>query len=185
MELRMSTFIALLRGINVSGKNRIRMPELITIFESLELSGVETYIQSGNVIFDFEGIEPEDLTRLIELRITKSFGFSVQVLLRDIDSLKRIVENNPFRPEEKFNPDKLHITFLSKEPLLRESMVNGKQNDDEFQRKECEVYLFCPNGYGRTKFSNTYFEKEMGVPATTRNWKTVNALIEIANKRLL
>lgn len=180
----MTTFFALLRGINVSGKNRIRMPELKNTFESLKLSRVETYIQSGNVIFDCEGIDPKNLTRLIELRIVESLGSSVQVLLRDADNLQRIVENNPFRPEVKFSPEKLHITFLSEEARSQESTVSGKQNDDEFQRKDCEVYLYCPNGYGRTKFTNAYFEKAMGVPATTRNWKTVNTLIEIANKRL-
>jgi uncharacterized protein (DUF1697 family) len=184
MEWRMTTFIALLRGINVSGKNRIRMQELRISFESLKLSGVETYIQSGNVIFDCEGIDPENLSGLIEGKIVQSFGTPVQVLLRDLDNLIRIVENNPFRPQVKFNPEKLHITFLSQTPRLQETTLTGKQNGDEFQRKGCEVYLYCPDGYGRTKFSNTYFEKVMGVPATTRNWKTVNALIEIANKRV-
>jgi uncharacterized protein (DUF1697 family) len=101
-----------------------------------------------------------------------------------LDSLHRIVENNPFRPGAKFNPEKLHITFLSDIPRSPESMVSGEQNDDVFQRKECDIYLYCPNGYGRTKFSNAYFEKVMGIPATTRNWKTVNTLVEIAKKRV-
>ena len=184
MELRMTTFIALLRGINVSGKNRICMPDLKNALESLKLSAVETYIQSGNVVFDCEAIDPEDLTRLIEGKIVKSFGANMEVLLRELDSLQRIVENNPFRPGAKFNPEKLHITFLSDIPRSPESMVSGEQNDDVFQRKECDIYLYCPNGYGRTKFSNAYFEKVMGIPATTRNWKTVNTLVEIAKKRV-
>jgi uncharacterized protein (DUF1697 family) len=188
----MTTCVALLRGINVSGKNRIRMPELKNTFEKLNLSRVETYIQSGNVVFDCEDIELESLTGSIELLISQSFGLTIQVLLRDMGRLQGIINNNPFIFEQKLQPEKLHITFLSKPPQNQglntgphqvEIMTSGKQHSDEFLVKGQEVYLFCPNGYGKTKFSNTYFERVMGVPATTRNWKTINALFELAKQR--
>ena len=188
----MTTYVALLRGINLSGKNRIRMPELKNTFETLNLSRVETYIQSGNVVFDCEGIEPESLTGSIEKKISQSFGFTILVFLRDLDRLQGIIKSNPFFPEHQFQPEKLHISFLSKPPQNQglnisphqvESRTSGKQHGDEFLVKGQEIYLVCPNGYGRTKFSNTYFERVMGVPATTRNWKTINALFEIAKQR--
>jgi uncharacterized protein (DUF1697 family) len=188
----MKTFISLLRGINVSGQNKIRMPDLKGLYESLNLANVETYIQSGNVIFDYEEQDPARLVRTIEAAIGRTFETSVQVLLRDKNRFQQIIDSNPFFNQRNEDPEKLHVTFLSESPsesALRnlpnppDPKRSGAGNGDEFLVYDKEIYLFCPNGYGQTKFSNSFFERKLKVNATTRNWKTVNVLYEMANKR--
>jgi uncharacterized protein (DUF1697 family) len=248
----MKTYISLLRGINVSGKNRIQMPELKGLYESLNLSNVSTYIQSGNVVFDCEERDPAVITKAIEAEMEQAFGLSVKVLLRDRDQLLKIIDNNPFVTQRKEDPEKLHVTFLRERPeeeelrdlpvsggdchvaknaprndtaargdsiigkdaprndialrcnsllevrLLgrtsetsregvtteRTAMTNNPRagNTDEFVRCGQEIYLFCPSGYGKTKLSNDFFERKLKVAATTRNWKTVNALGTLARQ---
>jgi len=188
----MKTLISLLRGINVSGQNRISMPELKRLYEAMGLFNVETYIQSGNVIFDCEEEDSVQTARAIEEDIVRSLGISVRVLLRDKNSFKQIIGRNPFLNQRNEDPEKLHITFLSDLPLdsairnlpLRTDLKSsGGGSGDEFMVHGKEIYLFCPNGYGRTKFSNTFFERKLSVSATTRNWKTVMTLYEMANQR--
>ena len=188
----MKTFISLLRGVNVSGQNKIRMPELKGVYESMGLVNVETYIQSGNVLFDTSDQEPVPLAAAIEAGINRSFGTSVQVLLRDAALLKRILTGNPFINQRLEHSEKLHVTFLSAQPSgsalsslppQAETDHPGAGNVDEFLVNGKEIYLFCPNGYGRTRLSNNFFERKLHVSATTRNWKTVNALYTLALQR--
>lgn len=181
----MKIFISMLRGINVSGQNKIRMAELKSLYESLGLVNVETYVQSGNVIFDTSAQDASRLTALIEAQIKRSFGYTVSVFIRDRNDFQRILRHNPFLSGRNEDPAKLHVTFLYGSPS--KSKLNGliapSGEADEFFVGEKEIFLFCPNGYGRTKLSNTFFERKLNVPATTRNWNTVNALYQIANKR--
>jgi uncharacterized protein (DUF1697 family) len=200
----MKTYISLLRGINVSVQNRIRMPELQRLYESLHLGNVVTYIQSGNVIFDCAEKESVTVARAIESKLEGSFGLSVRVLVRDTSQFQEIIENNVFVNQRKEDPEKLHVTFLAEVPgekevrnipvsgwdchvgkstLLASTLDSMAGNNDEYMISGQEIYLFCPNGYGKTKLSNSFFEKKLKVAATTRNWKTVNALYEIANQR--
>jgi len=181
----MKTYISLLRGINVSGKNRIGMSELKGLFESLSMTNVATYIQSGNVIFDRADQDPASLARSIEAEITRSFGASVSVFLRDNNQFQQIIENNPFLNQRNEDPEKLHVTFLSDSPSesVLSNLILPVGTPDEFMVYDKGIYLFCPNGYGRTKISNSFFERKLGLSATTRNWKTVMALYEIANQR--
>jgi len=181
----MKTLISLLRGINVSGQNRIRMPELKRLYETLEFFNVVTYIQSGNVVFDCVEEDRAKIMLKIETGITQVFEISVKVILRDKKSIKQIIDRNPFRKQMAKFPEKFHITFLSNSPieLAITSLPHPVGSSDEFVEYDKEIYLYCPNGYGRTKFSNTFFERKLGVSATTRNWKTVNALYEIAKQR--
>jgi uncharacterized protein (DUF1697 family) len=196
--------ISLLRGINVSGQNRINMPALKKLYESIGLVNVATYIQSGNVIFDCPAQDVEALAMKIEAEIERAFGLSVKVFLRNTNDFQEIIDNNPFLNNRKEDPEKLYVTFLSEvpsEPSLRNIIAatedggggffsrspkaeSKKDDTDEFSIYEKEVYLFCPNGYGRTKLSNSFFEKKLKVAATTRNWKTVKVLFEIANNKM-
>ncbi len=181
----MKTYISLLRGINVSGQNKIGMPKLKELYESLNLANVVTYIQSGNVVFDYAGQDPGSISQSIEAEIARSFAGSVRVFLRDRNQFRQILDNNPFIHQRNEDPDKLHVTFLSDSPSEKalSNLSNPTGSPDEFLAYDKEVYLFCPNGYGRTKISNAFFERKLSVAATTRNWKTVNALYEIANQR--
>jgi uncharacterized protein (DUF1697 family) len=177
----MQTSISLLRGINVSGQKQVRMAELKSLYEDLGFENVRTYVQSGNVVFDSPEREAGKLTVQIEKLIEKTFGFFVPVLIRSAEDFRRILENHPFKHEE---PLRVLVTFLSETPEQSKLDALSCHEDkvDKFAIGEKEIFLFCPGGYGKTKLSNTFFEKKLGVAATTRNWKTVKALYEMAQK---
>jgi uncharacterized protein (DUF1697 family) len=176
------TVIAMLRGINVGGHKRVKMDALASLIKELGFNNVRTYLQSGNVVFDYSGEETLNLSEMIESAINRQYGFDAAVITRSTDELKNIVKNNPFMRERETDVSKLHITFLSDVPtesgLTKMKAVQG--GPDRFFVTNREIYLFCPLGYGRTRFSNNYFETALGVTATTRNWETVNRLLGIA-----
>lgn len=177
-------YIALLRGINVSGKNRIRMNELVDSFQALQFKNVKTYIQSGNVVFDYGVIDTKELASIIKKKINEDFGFTAKVLIRTKDEMENIINSNPFIKESNVEIDKLHITFLENivDTTILSEIDLKKEENEKYLIISKEIYLYCPNGYGRTKLTNAIFEKKLKTIATTRNWKTVNRLFEIANK---
>ena len=172
----------MLRGINVSGQKKIRMAELKSLYESLGLTDVATYVQSGNVVFDSEEQDAAKLKSSIEAKIESAFGFSAPVLIRTGSDFQRIIANHPFKNEE---PIRVLVTFLYEFPEKSglEELCHYEDKVDQFVIGEQEIFLFCPGGYGRTKLSNNFFEKKLDVLATTRNWKSVNALYQIAMGR--
>jgi uncharacterized protein (DUF1697 family) len=177
-------YIAMLRGINVSGQKIIKMEKLRASFETLGFTRVRTYVQSGNVIFQASKTSSDMLSKSIEGKILSDFGFSVPLVLRSSDEMNKIANDNPFLTDRGIDHSKLHITFLSELPT---KAAFGKLDSlnavpDQFRTKGREVYLYCPNGYGRTKLSNATFEKLLSVQATTRNWKTVKTLVEMSSE---
>lgn len=178
-------YISLLRGINVSGKNPLAMPELKQMYESLGFGSVQTYVQSGNVVFDAPRQDPAALAERIQTQIKQSFGFDVPVIMRTPQEFRQILEHNPFLTKRQETIDTLYVTFLKALPgaeqVQKISVV--PQVADEFVLAGSEIYLFCPSGYGRTKFDNTFFEKKLAQTATTRNWKSVAALANLAASR--
>ncbi|MCX6575154.1 MAG: DUF1697 domain-containing protein [Candidatus Aminicenantes bacterium] len=183
--MKMNAFISMLRGINVGGQKKIRMAELTNLYESLDLVNVKTYVQSGNVVFDSTKSDASKLANLIEAHIERLFGFSVSIFIRDTNDFQRIIDSNPFLNKRSEDSAKLYVTFLYRPPSEAKLGSLGIPNNegDEFFVGGKEIYIFCPNGYGRTKFSNTFFEKKLSVPATTRNWNSVMALYKISNER--
>jgi uncharacterized protein (DUF1697 family) len=179
----METYIAILRGINVSGYKIIKMDELREAFGSLNYKNVRTYIQSGNVVFDYKKTRQNDLKKSIEKRIFETFGFEVPVIVKEKKEVEYILKNNPFVNKRKEDSIKLHVTFLAEEP--DQANVNKikelKYEGAEFIVSGKAVYLFCPDRYGYTKLNNSFFETKLKVAATTRNWRTVNELANIAN----
>jgi len=175
------TYLALLRGINVSGHKMIRMDELKRVLGEWGLTGIRTYIQSGNLVFDSDNNDPIDLAAGIAGKIFERFGFTVPVIIRTMEELENICRNNPLFDENQMNADKMHVTFLSEKPdrAKENSLKENIFLPDEFVVKGKEVYLYCPNGYGRTKLTNQFFESKLKVTATTRNWRTVGELLRI------
>jgi uncharacterized protein (DUF1697 family) len=174
-------YVALLRGINLGGRNRVSMSDLRALFSSLGAEDVATHVQSGNVIFK-SADGPAKLTEAIEKRIHRDLDLSVTVLLRTRPQLVKVHAGNPFAKGRK-EPTKLHVTFLAEKPELARvrELDPERYEPDEFQVVGREIYLHCPNGYGRSKLTNAYFEKQLGVAATTRNWKTVTKLAELVS----
>jgi uncharacterized protein (DUF1697 family) len=180
--MKRNRYIALLRGINVSGHKIIKMEALRVCFEGLGCRGVQTYVQSGNVVFEASEREAGRYADEISKRIQRDFGFPVPVLLRTAEELGGIIDRNPFLKQPKADRSKLHVTFLSTTApkSAQEDLRVLAAKEERFHVEGSEIYLHCPNGYGRTKLSNTAFEKKLKVEATTRNWKTVQALFALA-----
>lgn len=178
----MQTYISILRGINVSGHKMIKMDALCNLYEELGFKNTRTYIQSGNVIFQYRKSNYQDLEKKVADNIFKEFGFEVPVLVKDLDQLKKVLKENPFVNKRKEDIKSLHVTFLSQEPgqLIFDKIVGGKYLPDEFILSGKTIYLFCPNGYGGTKLTNNFFESKLNLVATTRNWKTIIELVNIA-----
>jgi uncharacterized protein (DUF1697 family) len=174
-------FVALLRGINVGGHARVAMGDLRRLFEDLGHGGVTTYLQSGNVAFTALDDDPARVASDVEERITTDLGVTITVLLRTGEDLAKIVTGNPFLPQGA-DPTKLHVTFLSEAPgqAAARALAAPPGEPDELVMAGREVYLHCPNGYGRTKLNNAFFERRLATAATTRNWKTVGKLKDLA-----
>jgi uncharacterized protein (DUF1697 family) len=178
----MSVYISLLRGINVGSQKMIRMETLRGIYQGLDLTQVSTYLQSGNVVFESPAADPSRLAKRIEGAIEQALGYHVPVFIRLPAQLQQILANNPFLNDRHEDPSKLHVSFLyhtPSEPWWSE-LVPPRDIADEFARGELAIYLFCPNGYGKTRLSNSFFERKLGMPVTTRNWNTVNMLYGMA-----
>lgn len=154
------------------------------MYENLEFESVRTYLQSGNVVFTAKETNPKALEEKISLQIEKEFGFDVPVIVLDTENLKQIIESNPFTKDAEKESDFLHVTFLAGKPLEAglKSIEDKKQGGEEIRFSKTVVYLYCPNGYGRTKLSNNFLESKLKVRATTRNWKTTGELLKLATK---
>jgi len=179
----MSRFISLLRGINVSGQKKIKMADLKNLYESLGFENVLTYIQSGNVIFDSKE-NPENIVEKIELAIQEKYTFKVPVQIRNVSVFENIIQSCPFPKLDLIEEGtRVMVTFLDREPEEPNIalLMDYVKAPERLLVQGREVYLHCPNGYGKTKLSNNFIENKLKVKATTRNWKSVLKLFELAN----
>ena len=177
-----TTYISLLRGINVSGQKLIKMEALKKMYSNLKFENIQTYLQSGNVIFFTLATDLKILENQITSQIEKEFGFNVPVIVLEVEWLKEIINQNPFAKDTQKDVSFLHVTFLSDQlkEIDRKSIEDKKQSGEEIEFAKNAVYLYCPNGYGKTKLNNNFLESKLKVKATTRNWKTVNELLKLA-----
>jgi uncharacterized protein (DUF1697 family) len=180
----MPAYIAMLRGINISGHKSMKMGDLRALCSRLGFQNVETHVQSGNIVFQTTTENPATLSKRISETILKSFGFDAPVIVRTSKQMQNVITNNPFLKRKDVDSSKLHVTFLS-ETVQEDSLRNLKTistGQDQFYPAPQEIYLYCPGGYGRTKLSNNAIEKALSVRATTRNWRTTNTLFEMVSK---
>jgi uncharacterized protein (DUF1697 family) len=178
----MIKYISILRGINVGGNRIILMKDLKVLFEKLGFSNVETYIQSGNVVFESDQkLSNADLELKIQQAITEPFGFDVPTIVRTADDWAKSIVNNPFLKEKDADIDRLHLTFLKElpKPELLEKIKSFQFLPDRYEIIGKDVFIFCAAGYGTSKLTNPFFESKLKVQATTRNWKTVMKLHEM------
>ncbi len=176
----MITYIALLRGINVGGHKKVPMAELRELLTTSGLENVQTYIQSGNVIFQSTQKNKNKLEDLIHNAITSHFDFEVPTLVRTREDLKTIFDNCPFTEEKKVNS---YFTMLSEIPekdLVDEASKKTYPNEDYIILNDC-IYFFCANGYGNAKFNLNFFERKLNINATSRNYKTMVKLLSLSD----
>jgi uncharacterized protein (DUF1697 family) len=177
----MGKFIALLRGINVSGQKKILMKDLIILLEKAGFDDVSTYIQSGNVLFESASKSLEGLQKKMAKLILKKYKFEVKVLVIEEKYLKSVIEKNPFTKRMDFDEKRMYVTFLHEKPSKEKLMELSKVTSgaDLWEYENLQLYFYCPDGYGKTKFSNNLVENKLKLIATTRNWNTVNELLRI------
>ncbi len=171
----MNTYIALFRGINVGGKNTLKMKDLVSLLQELGVNNVKTYIQSGNAVFQTSE-EPSQLSDQINFAIQQRFGFAPLVLILSRIEFEQAIKENPF-PEAESNPSSLHLGFLAyppEQPNL-EGLAKLKHESEQYHLTDKVFYLFAPEGVGRSKLAASS-EKLLGVPLTDRNWKTVSKI---------
>jgi len=176
----LTVYVAMLRGVNVGG-NSLRMDWLRQACADVGLQNVQTYVQSGNIIFSSRQ-GASKLAQTLKAAIDAQTRLPVAVIVRDASQMKKIVAGNPFLARTGLDISKLHVTFLAKAPLTpasdRLDALAGTR--DEYRLMKQEIYLHCPINYGETRLSNKAIEKVLAVDATTRNWKTVTTLLEMA-----
>ncbi|RAP32449.1 DUF1697 domain-containing protein [Candidatus Marinamargulisbacteria bacterium SCGC AG-410-N11] len=175
-------YISLLRGINVGGHKKVLMKDLKSAYQDLEFQYITTHLQSGNVIFSSLKSNQHDLRAIIETKLKSSFGFNIPVQILSRQDLEVIFKSCPFGLIDlQTDGTKVLVSFLSNEPSPDKqlSIQQNVQHPEKLVIQHKAAYLFCPNGYGRSKLSNTFIESQLGVRSTTRNWKTVSNLLNI------
>lgn len=178
----MGSKIAFLRAVNMAGHNSIKKNELAGLFVKTGYTNPEIYIQSGNVIFRSKENELTAV-RKIEKAITGTLGLNISVMVRTAEELDGLKERNPFLNEKNFDPSRMAVVFLHENPSEEglKKLESVSYPPDRFELSGREIFLFCPNGFGRSKLTTTFFEKKLGVKGTARNWKTIMAILEMAS----
>jgi len=182
----MQTYISFLRGVNMTGHNSIRMTDLSVLYKNLDFNDVVTYIQSGNVIFsNVYELPIPDISLKIESAILEKFNYNVPVLIRAVEEIRQWISVNPFLAEENFEPSKMAVILLYEEPTQAQiqKVINIDYPPDKFKIIGREIFIYCPNGFGKTKLYTNFFEKKMGVTGTARSWKTITTILNIAEKK--
>jgi uncharacterized protein (DUF1697 family) len=180
---RAGPHVALLRGINVGGKNLVPMRALAEVFAEAGCTEVRTWIQSGNVVFR----APDGVATRVPARVGAAlqarFGFRVPVVTRTAAELHRVVRENPFLGDGE-DEGCLHVAFLAERPGAGRvaALDPARSPTDRFAVRGREIYLHCPNGLGRTLLTNAWFDSRLGTASTVRNWRTVLKLLELAGR---
>jgi uncharacterized protein (DUF1697 family) len=184
-----SIYIALLRGINVGGKQMLPMAALSKMFTDADCADVRTYIQSGNVVFSASPKCAKEIPQLIAAQIKKSFGFEPPIIVRIAAELQSIIADNPFLKSRtnRADEDHLHLAFLSDGPSKANlaALDPNRSPGDSFAFRtpgNREIYLHLPNGVARTKLSNAWFDSKLNTISTMRNWRTILKLSEMTSK---
>ena len=177
--------VSLFRGINVGGHNKIRMDDLKKVHEDLGLQDVVPYIQSGNVVFKSNSIDTAQIRTQIKESVEKTFGFSVEVLVRTADELQEIIANNPFAGQSDKESKWIVVLFLAARPgdTAQEDLRKAYTGPEEIFVRNNEVYIYYPDGIGRSKLTNTLLEKKLKTVGTARNWNTVLQLQNLIEKK--
>lgn len=173
----MTRYVALLRGVNLGKRRKLPMGELREILCSLGYGEVSTYLQSGNALFTSPREDQAAMEKEIERAIERAFGLDVPTLLRTGDELSTVIAGNPF-PHALAQPAQFHVSFLSSQPDAEAlALLDPEQfAPDEFHLGPRAIYLWYPNGLQASKLTNTFWERRLGVIATSRNWNTVTQL---------
>ncbi len=179
----MTTYIALLRGINLGGKNKLPMKDLKEMFTAAGCRNAVNYIQSGNVVFQAERGAVKKLGGIVSSEIEKRFGHKPPMVFRTAEQMNEAIRTNPFIAEG-ISEDALHLMFLDGVPdaAAVKALDPDRSPPDRYRVRGQEIYLHLPNGGARSKLTNAYFDSKLRTMSTVRNWRTVRKLAEMAGK---
>lgn len=179
----MPVIISMLRGVNLGPHNRIKMDALRALYESLGLEEPRTYVQSGNVIFRTKEKDYAKLAKKIQSAIEKTFGCSPAVILRTPGEMKKVMAANPFAGRN-LEAAKILVTFLAGDPAaaVQAALAAFDKYPEEVHLKGRELYIYFPNGAGRSKLPWSQVERQLGITGTARNWNSVKQLFTIAEE---
>jgi uncharacterized protein (DUF1697 family) len=180
----MAVLISMLRGVNVGGHNKISMEALRALYSSLKFEGPRTHVQSGNVIFRTKEKPSAALAKKIQSAIEREFNCRPEVILRTTDELRKAVAASPFAASRNLEPGKILVTFLSSEPGVeaRTTLLNLKSHPEELHLKGRELYIYFPDGAGRSKLPWSSVERLLKTTGTARNWNSVTKMLAIAEE---
>lgn len=183
-QARSAVYVALLRGVNVGGKRKLPMANLVRVFQDAGCTNVRTYIQSGNVVFESPSTTIESVSSSIEKELLRKMGFNVPIVIRTAAELAKVARSNPYLSagsDEKL----LYVIFLANKPTRAQigSLDPHRSPGDLFQVVGSEIYLHFPNGTARSKLTVDYFDGKLDTISTMRNWRTVLSLIEMTDQR--
>jgi len=178
----MPVLISMLRGVNLGSHNRIKMDELRALYKSLKLEDARTYVQSGNVIFRTREKNSPALAKKIQGAIERKFGFAPEVILRTAEEMKQALASNPFARRHDVEPLKVLVTFLAAEPdaEAQAKLLGLKGYSEELHFNGRELYIYFPNGVGKSKFPWSSIEKFLHTTGTARNLNSVTQILQIA-----
>ena len=179
----MPAMIAILRGVNVGTHGRISMEALRTLCGSLGWQGVQTYVQSGNVVFRTKERDLHLLTQRFEDAFEKTFGFRAALVLRTTSEMRSVIAANPFAKRKDIEPGKFHVLFLAEESSheVRKQLEATQVGPEEIKTRAREVFVYYPNGAGQSKLP-AVMDRILKKAGTARNWNSVTRLLEMAEK---
>jgi uncharacterized protein (DUF1697 family) len=180
----MPAVIAMLRAVNLVSHNRIKMDALCALCTSLKLRDPQTYVQSGNVVFRTSERDVARVAKRIGDGIEREFGFRTHVIVRTLAEMRDVIARNPFAKRSGIEPSKLLVLFLAGDPSAeaRKKTLSLKADPEELRMEGRELYIYFPNGMGRSKLSTATIERALQTPGTGRNWNSVTKLLEMAEK---
>jgi uncharacterized protein (DUF1697 family) len=180
----MGVYISLLKGINVGGNKIIKMEALRVLYESLGFGGVTTLLQSGNVVFATEQGDAAALAAQIEAGIAATFGFESKIILRTAQQWRGIIDTHPFTAPQLAEPSKLLVSFLSEapQPSVVAALLANYGGAESVYERGTELYIYYPDGMGRSKLDQVLSDRKLGVTQTGRNWNTVGKLMAMVER---
>ena len=184
MAASMTVLISMLRGVNLGPHNRIKMDALRALYESLKFEDPRSYVQSGNVIFRTREKNGPQLAKKIQSAIAKKFGCEPEVILRTAGEVRKVVAANPFPEHTNAEPGKVLVTFLAEAPSrdAEANLEKFKDYPEKLHLSGRELYIYFPNGAGKSKVPWSAVEKFLKVAGTARNWNSVQAMLAIAEE---
>lgn len=181
-----SAYVALLRGVNLGSKNKVPMPALRAMFIGVGALNVESYIQSGNILFRATPKSANKIIAAVCEEIARQFGFHAAIVIRNLAELEDVLVSNPFLATGR-DEDDLHVFFLRNHPASDDvaKLNAGRSPGDEFHVRGRDIYLYMPNGVARSRLTNAYFDSQLKTVSTARNWRTVKTLVEMLRAQLM